>query len=56
MSDIGRIIPTLVYEDIAAARDFLVGVFGFESGGVDCDPSGVPLHAEVRTPEIYKVQ
>jgi uncharacterized glyoxalase superfamily protein PhnB len=49
MSDLGRIIPTLVYQDITAAHDFLVAVFGFESGGVDCDPSGVPVHAEVRS-------
>jgi uncharacterized glyoxalase superfamily protein PhnB len=49
MSDIERIIPTLVYEDVVAAHDFLVEVFGFESGGVDCNPSGVPVHAEVRS-------
>lgn len=43
-----RIIPLLVYEDIAAAHDFLVEAFGFESGGVERGPEGQPFHAEVR--------
>ena len=48
MSTAERVIPVLVYEDIPAAHDFLVRAFGFTSGGVDRDPAGVPVHAEVR--------
>ena len=43
-----RAIPLLVYEDIAAAHDFLVAAFGFESGGVVRDDAGAALHGEVR--------
>ena len=43
-----RIIPLLVYEDIPAAHDFLVEAFGFESGGVERNAEGQPVHAEVR--------
>ena len=43
-----RIIPLLVYEDIAAAHDFLVKAFGFEAGGVERNAQGQPIHAEVR--------
>lgn len=42
-----RRIPTLVYEDVAAAHDYLVDVFGFDPGLVDRDSSGVAVHAEV---------
>lgn len=42
------ITPVLVYADIPAAHDFLVRAFGFESGGVDLDGAGQPVHAEVR--------
>jgi uncharacterized glyoxalase superfamily protein PhnB len=42
------IIPILVYEDIEAAHDFLVGVFGFTSGGLHRDGDGVVVHGEVR--------
>jgi uncharacterized glyoxalase superfamily protein PhnB len=42
------VIPILVYEDIAAAHDFLVEVFGFTSGGLHRDDDGVIVHAEVR--------
>jgi len=45
---IEEITPVLVYADIAAAHDFLVQAFGFESGGVDRDATGQPVHAEVR--------
>ncbi len=42
------VIPVLVYEDIEAAHDFLVGTFGFTSGGVHRDDDGTVVHAEVR--------
>src|SRR6266850_4378804 len=48
MPTIDRIIPLLVYEDIAKAHDFLVEAFGFESGGIDRNAEGQPMHAEVR--------
>lgn len=38
----------LVYDDIAAAHDYIVRVYGLASGGVERDPSGRPVHAEVR--------
>lgn len=41
------IIPVLVYEDIEAGHDYLVKVFGFASGGLDRDPAGTVVHAEV---------
>ena len=47
MPTIERLITLLVYEDIAAAHDFLVDVFGFTSGGVERDPQGNAVHAEV---------
>ncbi len=43
-----RIIPVLVYRDIAAAHDFLVRAFGFEAGGVERDGDGQAVHGEVR--------
>jgi len=43
-----RIVPILVYEDIAAGHDFLVKAFGFVSGGVERDSEGRPIHTEVR--------
>lgn len=49
MGDIERLIPVLVYEDIEAGHDYLVNVFGFESGGVERTPDGTVVHAEVRT-------
>lgn len=42
-----RIIPILVYEDIQAAHDHLVGVFGFRAGGVTRDAGGETVHGEV---------
>jgi uncharacterized glyoxalase superfamily protein PhnB len=42
-----RIIPVLVYEDIPAAHDYLVKVFGFASGGVMTDGDGNAVHGEV---------
>ena len=48
MAQVQRLIPTLVYQDIAAAHDFLVEAFGFTSGGVHRTPEGQAVHAEVR--------
>jgi uncharacterized glyoxalase superfamily protein PhnB len=42
------VIPILVYEDIAAAHDFLVDTFGFVSGGIHRADDGTVVHAEVR--------
>ncbi len=42
------VIPILVYEDIEAAHDFLVGTFGFTSGGIYRNDDGTVAHAEVR--------
>jgi len=42
-----RIITILVYADIAAAHDYLVETFGFDSGGVNRDANGNVSHAEV---------
>ena len=42
------VIPVLVYEDIQAAHDFLVEVFGFTSGGLHRLDDGTVVHAEVR--------
>jgi uncharacterized glyoxalase superfamily protein PhnB len=47
MAHITKVTPILVYDDIAAAHDFLVRAFAFESGGVQRDGSGTPVHAEV---------
>jgi uncharacterized glyoxalase superfamily protein PhnB len=43
------IIPLLVYNDIAAAHDFLVEAFGLSPGGVTRDPDGHAVHGEVST-------
>ena len=48
MAHVERIIPVLTYRDIAAAHDFLVSVFGFESGGVHRSAEGQVVHGEVR--------
>jgi uncharacterized glyoxalase superfamily protein PhnB len=42
------VIPVLVYEDLEAAHDYLVGTFGFTSGGLHRDDDGNVVHAEVR--------
>jgi MerR family transcriptional regulator, thiopeptide resistance regulator len=42
------VIPILVYEDIEAAHDFLVGTFGFTSGGLHRAEDGTVVHGEVR--------
>lgn len=47
MLAIQRITPLLVYEDIPAAHDFLVDVFGFASRGIERDGEGSAVHAEV---------
>jgi len=45
------VIPVLVYEDIEAAHDFLVGTFGFTSGGLHRSGDGTVIHGEVRMAE-----
>lgn len=47
MSAIQRTIPLLVYDDIEAAYDFLVDVFGFGPGAVQRDGEGLVVHGEV---------
>jgi uncharacterized glyoxalase superfamily protein PhnB len=42
------VIPLLACSDIAAEHDFLVGVLGFESAGMERTPEGAVVHAEVR--------
>jgi MerR family transcriptional regulator, thiopeptide resistance regulator len=42
------VIPVLIYEDIEAAHDELVTVFGFASDGIERTPDGTVVHAEVR--------
>jgi len=42
------IVPVVVYQDIAAAHDFLVDVLGFTSGGIARGPAGTVVHGEVR--------
>lgn len=42
------VIPVLVYEDIEAAHDFLVGTFGLTSGGLHRLDDGTVVHGEVR--------
>jgi len=49
--NVRRAIPVLVYEDIPAARDYLVRAFGFGTGRVDRDGEGQPVHAEVQAGE-----
>ena len=44
-----RTIPILVYEDIEAAHDYLVDVFGFRAGGVERTGDGQVVHGEVET-------
>ena len=41
------VIPLRIYEDMEAAQQFLVDVFGFKRGRLDRDPNGRPVHAEV---------
>src|SRR5688500_5928298 len=52
MQTINRVIPLLVYENIAAAHDFLVDAFGFTSGGIHRPDDGNAMHAEVRAGEV----
>jgi uncharacterized glyoxalase superfamily protein PhnB len=49
MATITRLIPLLVYEDIVAAHDFLVGSFGFAPGRIDRSPDGEVVHGEVHS-------
>lgn len=46
-----RFLPILVYDDIEAAHDFLVGTFGFTSGGLHRTEDGTVVHGEVRMGE-----
>jgi hypothetical protein len=48
MPTFGRLIPLLVYEDIAAAHDFLVTAFGFDAGGVHRNAEGHAVHGDTR--------
>lgn len=41
-----KVIPILVYEDVEAAHDYLVKVFGFDSGGLHRLDDGVVVHGE----------
>jgi len=43
------VIPLRVYDDMEAAQQFLVEVFGFKRGQLIRDPRGRPFHAEVST-------
>lgn len=52
MTTIARVTPILVYEDLAAAHDFLVDAFGFTSGGVQRDGEGTAVHAEVSAGDV----
>ena len=47
-----RAIPLLVYDDIAAAHDYLVNVFGFRAGDVRRDGDGRAVHGEVHVGEV----
>ena len=48
MPNLERVVPVLIYQDIAAAHDFLVRAFGFDAGGVYRNPEGEAVHGEVR--------
>jgi uncharacterized glyoxalase superfamily protein PhnB len=48
MASFTRTIPLLVCEDIEAAHEFLVEVFGLQPGAVDRDGDGKAVHGEVR--------
>lgn len=45
------VIPLLACTDIEAEHDFLVGVLGLASAGVERMPDGQAIHAEVRLGE-----
>jgi uncharacterized glyoxalase superfamily protein PhnB len=51
MNSISRVVPILVYDNIATAHDFLIGAFGFTSGGLHRTPDGQVVHGEVRAGE-----
>jgi MerR family transcriptional regulator, thiopeptide resistance regulator len=42
------VVPILVYEDIEAAHDYLVEMFGLTSGGLHRLDDGTVVHGEVR--------
>src|SRR5690348_12410469 len=52
MASIDGVIGLLVYEDIPAAHDWLVKVFGLTGGGVYRDAQGNAVHGEVRAGEF----
>src|SRR3974390_2656708 len=45
------LVPVIACADIGASHDFLVGVFGFDSAGLERTPSGEVVHGEVRAGE-----
>ena len=45
------VVPVIACSDIAASHDFLVGVLGFDSAGLERTPSGEVVHGEVRAGE-----
>lgn len=47
-TNLQRRISILVYEDIEAAHDYLIRVFGLGAGAVERDDSGTVMHAEVQ--------
>jgi len=42
------IVPVVACSDISAEQDFLVGVLGFASAGLERTPDGTVVHGEVR--------
>jgi MerR family transcriptional regulator, thiopeptide resistance regulator len=48
MSEIQKLIPVLVCQDIAGEHDFLVGILGFSSGGIHRTSEERAVHGEVR--------
>jgi MerR family transcriptional regulator, thiopeptide resistance regulator len=48
-STVGSTLILLVYDDLAAAHEYLVRVFGLAAGPIQHDDKGHVVHAEVRT-------
>ena len=46
------VIPMLVYEDVEAAQNYLVKVFGFERGALERADGGLAVHAEVHVKDF----
>jgi hypothetical protein len=53
MQTVERLIPILADDDIAAAHDVLVNVFGFSSGGVMRDKEGPAVHGDVQVGDAH---